>query len=175
MDSKPSWRLLAPSAVLLLSHTGIPGRALPRHCPVQTKSCPVGVRVPPTHTEGGSLLPLSRWSPAPFPAGSRPAAEVGLVPPLLVGYCTPSGSRISRCLLLAPTPIPLAAQPCLPTAGESLTCVDNSQLVPEDSASSSSPPVLLCQPSHPLSWGLFELFTHPMVSLCRNYNSKTLW
>lgn len=51
----------------------------------------------------------------------------------------------------------------------------DSQLALEDSASGSSPPVSLCRPSHPLSWGLFELFTHLTVSLCRNYNCKTLW
>lgn len=63
------------------------------------------------------------------------------------------------------------AHPMLPAMGGSPACGADSQLVLEDSASSSSPPVLLCRPSHPLSWGLFELFTHPMVSPCRNYSS----
>lgn len=120
-------------------------------------------QTPPLSPPGGSCS-----LPSSFPTHSGGGTCFG-------GVVSPQGEQGGQCISLAPVLIPLAAPPCLPIVGGSSASVDDSQLVPEDSATGSSPPFLLCRPSHPLSWGLFELFTHPTVSPCGNYNSKTLW
>lgn len=139
--------------MLLLSHIGIPGRLLPWSCLTQTKSCPTDVRIHPTHTEGSSLLPLVwGWmASSSFPSKFLTCSRGGTRATTSVARCTRSGSRVRQCLPMSPVLIPPDTLPCLSAAGGSSACVDDSQLVPEDAASRSSPPVFLCRPSHPLS------------------------
>jgi len=106
----------------------------------------MGVRVPPAHAEGSSLLPLvcewmgSRSLPSRFLTCSRGGTRATT----FGGVLYPQWEQGWPVPLDCPRADATGHLPCLSAAGGSSIRVDNSQLVPEGSASGSSPSVLLC-------------------------------